>query len=54
VVVFVILLTVIFWDISLAVAIGREYIGFTMLKNSSNMMVVLNVDVSVFAIPLWQ
>jgi hypothetical protein len=34
------------------VAIGREYIGSTMLKNNSNMMVVLNVDVIVFVIPL--
>jgi hypothetical protein len=51
--VFVISLTVMFWDISLAVAIGREYIGSTTLKNNSNMMVVLSVDdVSVFVIPL--
>ena len=50
--VFVIPLTVMFWNISLAVAIGREYIGSTTLKSNSNMMVVLSVDESVFVIPL--
>jgi hypothetical protein len=45
-------LTVMFWNISLAVAIGREYIGSTTLKNNSNIIVVLSVDISVFVIPL--
>ncbi len=41
-----------FWNISLAVAIGREYIGSTTFKNNSNMMKVVSVDVIVFVIPL--